>query len=452
MKQDKPKGLKISQLAELADVTVPTVSHYLKKGLLPQPVKTGRTMAWYDPSCVERIKLIKKLQHEQYLPLDIIKRIIDSGELLEEESHIGRQIAKSEWGAEDEKSIKQSELAEQTGWPIRKIRLLEREGLLHPARGSTGKKYDQLDRNIIEICRDREDIGLPFDLTLDVFKRYMETLESVVDLETRSRLNHLIEEDASEEYLKLIEKSDETLDRLVLVLRRKIVRRTNLRLLQDIDETQDRLAGMLTPPSAGEYLPEKPPTDSALKLFYYFCQARFDYILDSFTPDHNDRILTAGLVLTFFFNGDWEGAYRLTRKYLPDPATESWINAVAALALLLTATQKTGFNQLLKLSRQAMSYLRTSEQKANSSSIADCLFRYICGHIYFALPEMQNKHLTGLHMLTDLAELLDGGRMNLKKTPAWVRKTLQYEIFPAVLNNIESIKTAYKDSGQGREA
>ena len=57
--------VKISELAERADVPVATVRHYLREGLLPEGVKTSRNMAYYPPEFVDRIRLIKQL----YRPL-----------------------------------------------------------------------------------------------------------------------------------------------------------------------------------------------------------------------------------------------------------------------------------------------------------------------------------------------------------------------------------------------
>src|SRR6187549_3296739 len=69
--------LKISELAERADVPVATVRHYLREGLLPEPVKTSRNMAWYPPEFVERIQLIKELQERRFMPLKAIKGLLE---------------------------------------------------------------------------------------------------------------------------------------------------------------------------------------------------------------------------------------------------------------------------------------------------------------------------------------------------------------------------------------
>lgn len=69
--------LRISELAERADVPVATVRHYLREGLLPEPVKTSRNMAYYPPEFVERIRLIKQLQEERFLPLRVIRGLLE---------------------------------------------------------------------------------------------------------------------------------------------------------------------------------------------------------------------------------------------------------------------------------------------------------------------------------------------------------------------------------------
>ncbi|MGI8727588.1 MAG: MerR family transcriptional regulator [Solirubrobacterales bacterium] len=64
--------LKISELADEAGVPVATVRHYLREGLLPEGEKTSRNMAYYEPEAVERIRVIKRLQEERYMPLRVI--------------------------------------------------------------------------------------------------------------------------------------------------------------------------------------------------------------------------------------------------------------------------------------------------------------------------------------------------------------------------------------------
>ena len=74
---DPAELLKISELAEQADVPVATVRHYLREGLLPEPVKTSRNMAYYPPEFADRIRLIKQLQEERFMPLRVIRELLE---------------------------------------------------------------------------------------------------------------------------------------------------------------------------------------------------------------------------------------------------------------------------------------------------------------------------------------------------------------------------------------
>ncbi len=70
--------VKMAHLAKRSGVPTPTIKHYIREGLVDGPaVRTSRNMAYYDARNVERIRVIKHLQTERYLPLQII------GELLE---------------------------------------------------------------------------------------------------------------------------------------------------------------------------------------------------------------------------------------------------------------------------------------------------------------------------------------------------------------------------------
>jgi DNA-binding transcriptional MerR regulator len=69
--------LKMKELAEASGVSAGTIKHYLREGLLPEPVKTSRNMAYYPPEFVARIRLIKQLQEDRFLPLKLIRSMLD---------------------------------------------------------------------------------------------------------------------------------------------------------------------------------------------------------------------------------------------------------------------------------------------------------------------------------------------------------------------------------------
>ncbi|MBM4245501.1 MAG: MerR family transcriptional regulator [Deltaproteobacteria bacterium] len=76
----------MKDLERATGVSRETIRYYIREGLLPEPERPGRNVAWYDASFVEHILLIKRLQGERFLPLSVIKGIVgDPRELTEME-------------------------------------------------------------------------------------------------------------------------------------------------------------------------------------------------------------------------------------------------------------------------------------------------------------------------------------------------------------------------------
>lgn len=76
---ERPEGyLKIGELVRRAGVGRGTIQHYVREGLLPAPFKTQKNMAYYEPACVERIRIIRRLRETRYLPLAEIRRVLST--------------------------------------------------------------------------------------------------------------------------------------------------------------------------------------------------------------------------------------------------------------------------------------------------------------------------------------------------------------------------------------
>jgi len=73
-----PKGMRMAELARRSGVTRETIHFYLREGLLPRPEKGGRTVAYYGEAHLERLALIRRLRDEKYLPIAVIRRLLDS--------------------------------------------------------------------------------------------------------------------------------------------------------------------------------------------------------------------------------------------------------------------------------------------------------------------------------------------------------------------------------------
>jgi DNA-binding transcriptional MerR regulator len=213
--------LRMGELAEASGVPAPTIKHYLREGLLPEPVKTSRNMAYYPPEFVDRIKLIKRLQEERFMPLKAIKSVLDedperAGALVELEDRIlDRALA----GEQARTSV--AEVRERYGVPKEVLdRLAELEILTPNSRG-----YSPSDITIIEaIGRFRaggydEQIGFTVYDTL----RYKEALEALVHQEVDIVINRLAGEVSPERVVEMLELGAQPLQDLIAALHTKLM-------------------------------------------------------------------------------------------------------------------------------------------------------------------------------------------------------------------------------------
>lgn len=70
---------RIAEVSQKTGIPRETIHFYLRKGLLPRPKKGGATVSFYGEEHIERLKLIRRLREEKYLPLAVIGRLVDGG-------------------------------------------------------------------------------------------------------------------------------------------------------------------------------------------------------------------------------------------------------------------------------------------------------------------------------------------------------------------------------------
>jgi DNA-binding transcriptional MerR regulator len=177
--------LKMSELAERSGVSAGTIKHYLREGLLDggeEIVRTSRNMAYYPPEYIERIRLIKRLQEDRFMPLRLIREVMATdperaARLIElEDRIIERATAEGE-----SRRTSRAKAKETYDVPQNVLDRLEELGILTP----NSRGYEPDDIRIIEsISRFRaggyeESIGFTVYDTL----RYREALEPLVEEE-----------------------------------------------------------------------------------------------------------------------------------------------------------------------------------------------------------------------------------------------------------------------------
>jgi DNA-binding transcriptional MerR regulator len=170
--------LKMSELAERSGVSAGTIKHYLREGLLGDGediVRTSRNMAYYPPEYVERIRLIKRLQEDRFMPLKVIKDQI-----------IERAVERREG-----ELVSAAEVRRRYDVPRNVLERLAGLGVLAP----TAHGYDADDVKIIEAIARFRAGGYDEQLGFTVFDtlRYRDALRPLVEEEVRILLDRLAE-------------------------------------------------------------------------------------------------------------------------------------------------------------------------------------------------------------------------------------------------------------------
>jgi DNA-binding transcriptional MerR regulator len=221
-----PEGhLKMSELAEQSGVSAPTIRHYIREGLLGDGediMRTSRNMAYYPPELVERIQLIKRLQEERFMPLRVIKEVMEDNPervkaLLEiEDSILERALATAE-----RRRVSAKEVSERYEIPANVLDRLKEIGVLTPHRGG----YDADDVKIIEAISRFRAGGYEETLGFTVYDtlRYREALEPLVQEEVRSILDRLVGEVEVERAVEIIAAGAEPLRELIGAIHSKLL-------------------------------------------------------------------------------------------------------------------------------------------------------------------------------------------------------------------------------------
>jgi DNA-binding transcriptional MerR regulator len=185
--------LKMSELAQRSGVSAGTIKHYLREGLLgdqTEVLRTSRNMAYYPEQFVERVRLIKRLQEERFMPLRVIREVIGedahrASRLVELEDRILERAIE----AGESRRVSRATVRATYKLPQNVLDRLEQLGILTP----NGRGYDPDDVAIIEAISRFRAGGYEEALGFTVYDtlRYRDALEPLVADEVRVLLERL---------------------------------------------------------------------------------------------------------------------------------------------------------------------------------------------------------------------------------------------------------------------
>jgi DNA-binding transcriptional MerR regulator len=217
---------RMKDLCEATGLPRQAIHFYIQQGLLPSGRKTGRNMAWYTEEHLERLHLVKKLQHERFLPLKAIKALFDGEDGVFSPRQyaflagVKERLAESLKTPEDRSpTLTPVEIADQTGVDPEDVERAFELGLVGGARTNGSLRIAEADVWIFEVFGKVRSLGFTPDLGFGVedMALYQDAITTLLNDEVRllsSRLSEL----PPEKVAIMIEEVVPILDRYIMRL------------------------------------------------------------------------------------------------------------------------------------------------------------------------------------------------------------------------------------------
>ncbi len=226
---DKDGFLKIGTLSKRTGVSPATIKYYTNEGLLPKPKKTSRNMAYYDVFCINRIRAIKELQKKLYLPLKVIKKVIQAeGDVtsVEELNALieGKgQIFETLTFPARVPPVPRAQLIRQTNISPADLKSLEKMRLIEPKNGL----YNEDDIRIAEAGAYLRSHGITESIGFKVkdLEFLKKAVEKIVVQEIKIFSKKLKDKLFDEESARLAKAGIEGINSLFSILNRKFIRK-----------------------------------------------------------------------------------------------------------------------------------------------------------------------------------------------------------------------------------
>jgi DNA-binding transcriptional MerR regulator len=223
--------IKISELARRSGVPIATLKHYLREGLIQPARKTGRTMSWYDAEVATRVRAIKRLQRDQFLPLELIRQAVDDAAAAPDDLAAAEAIAAVLEEHTTTRSRTRAELIER-GVSERELVWLAAAKLAVPSGADQSYRGDDL--SLLVTLGDARRAGLSAEmLPFAILGEYLQALRGLVDVELRMFRAGVLPRAASTETRSLTDAATRLSERLVVLLRRKLLLPTLHRLIEE---------------------------------------------------------------------------------------------------------------------------------------------------------------------------------------------------------------------------
>jgi DNA-binding transcriptional MerR regulator len=223
--------VKMAELSRRSSVPAPTIKHYIHEGLLPGPeIRTSKNMAYYDARLAARIRVIKELQAERFLPLRVIGELLEpapSDKIRADRDSAQRKVLTSlapVVDASDGKHRrKRSEVMKTFGVTRAELDTLEKAGVLELRGEGETAGYSGPDLKLLDILGDVRRLGLGDVFPVTVAEPYLAAVKRLVELEIDVFRHRVLSDRTPDNVAEIARQAVELGERLIVSLRAKLL-------------------------------------------------------------------------------------------------------------------------------------------------------------------------------------------------------------------------------------
>lgn len=191
---------KMADLCRLTGMPRQAVHFYIREGLVPAGRKTGRNSARYGEVHVERIRIVRELQNERFMPLRAIRAVLDGrddaftpaqlGFIVDVKRRLSSTLAKPR---DARRQIDANALLARNGLDASDLDDLQRSRVVEVERGPRGVRVSSEDTWAFEMLGNVRRLGFARDLGFDdkFLRVYERAVTSLVEREWRAATERL---------------------------------------------------------------------------------------------------------------------------------------------------------------------------------------------------------------------------------------------------------------------
>lgn len=228
-KRDDVELVKMAILARRSGVSTPTIKHYIREGLVPGPaIRTSKNMAYYDARNVDRLRMIKELQAQQFFPLRVIAELLEpapSARLRSDAASQRRTLTALAPAVTPDRNVQRRRRSDVLKTDLSRAELdqLERAGVIELRGTGETAGYSGPDLDIVELVAEIYRQGYREVFPIEVAAKYLAEIKKLVMFEIEVFRTHALASALPAPLPEVARQAAQFGERMAISLRAKIL-------------------------------------------------------------------------------------------------------------------------------------------------------------------------------------------------------------------------------------